>query len=299
MPVLFQCVPNFSEGRRPEVVEEIADAIRGSAGVDLIDYSSDRDHNRCVMTYLGDGAGVRAAALAAARVAVARIDLRTHTGIHPRTGALDVLPVVPLAGAGRSEAVEIARNVGGDLAEYLELPVFFYEWCASVEHRSSLPNLRRGGFEAIAGTRLTGDYTPDLGPHLTHTTAGIAIVGARGPLVAYNINLKTSDVTIAHAIARRIRNERGTRPELTGVRALGLYLESRGCAQVSMNLTQPDLTPLPAVFGFVKEATSKLGVEILESEVIGAIPEASLGGGSPNDILWRDFRPKQVLAALA
>ncbi|MCS6776238.1 MAG: glutamate formiminotransferase, partial [Chthonomonadaceae bacterium] len=177
MTSIYQCVPNFSEGRRPEVVAAIAQAIRDTPGALLIDFSSDPDHHRCVMTFLGDAEGVRAAVWNAARVAVEQIDLRAHQGVHPRAGAIDVVPVVPLQGAGREGAVELARCIGDDLANTLDIPVYFYEWSARADRPSALPDLRRGGFEAFAATPLVGDRAPDLGPAHAHPTAGVTVVG--------------------------------------------------------------------------------------------------------------------------
>ncbi len=301
---LYQCVPNFSEGRRREVVEEIADAIRAVPEVRLIDYSADPDHNRCVMTILGPGPGVAEALFAAAQVAVARIDLRTHTGVHPRVGALDVAPFVPLqnvrgnlvvAEAQRDEAVHLSESVGRRIAEALMLPVYLYEWSARAGRPSALPALRRGGFEGLGGQSLAGERAPDFGPDRAHPSAGIAVLGARGPLVAYNIDLDTNDVTVARRIARHIREERDRLPQLEGVRALGLFLPIRGTAQVSMNLTLPHKTPLPAIFDFVLAEAHRLGAGIRASEIIGAIPRASLGGLPPAAICWDDYKPAQIL----
>lgn len=301
---LYQCVPNFSEGRRLDVVEEIADAIRAVPEARLIDYSADPDHNRCVMTLLGPGDSVVAALLAAARVAVARIDLRTHTGVHPRAGALDVAPLVPLkrvrnhlvvAEESKEEAIALSERAGRRLAEELSLPVYLYEWSAQAGRTSALPELRRGGFEGLLGKTLTGERAPDFGPTVAHPSAGIAVVGARGPLVAYNIDLDTEDVTVACRIARRIREERDRLPQLTGVRALGLSLASRRVAQVSMNLTAPHKTPLPAVFDFVLAEVHRLGEGLRNSEIIGAIPVASLGRMPPEAISWHDYKPTQIL----
>ncbi len=278
-----------------EVVHAIADAIQSVSGVRLIDYSADYDHNRCVMTFLGDAAGVRRAAVAAARVAVSRIDMRQHAGVHPRVGAIDVLPVVPLRHASREEAVALSCAIGEDLARTCNLPVYLYEWSAKPGRSSALPALRRGGFEALQGRELIGDHAPDFGGSRAHPTAGIAIVGARPPLVAYNINLLTSDVSVAKAIAKRIREERERTSEWAGVRALGLLLESQKRAQVSMNLTQPESMTLPSVFEAVREWAMELGAAVYESEIIGAIPRALLGGRPPETILWRAYRPTQIL----
>ena len=272
--------------------------------VRLIDYSADPDHNRCVMTLLGPGARAVEALFAAAQVAVARIDLRTHTGIHPRMGALDVAPFVPLkyvqgeivvAEEQRDEAVALSEMAGRMLAERLDVPVYLYEWSARAGRLSALPELRRGGFEGLAGKTLTGARAPDFGPDRAHPSAGIAVVGARGPLVAYNIDLDTDDIKVALQLARRIREERDRLPCLTGVRSLGLFLPSRQMAQLSMNLTVPTQTPLPAVFDFVLAEAHRLGAGLAGSEIIGAIPLASLGHMPPETISWHNYKPTQIL----
>ncbi len=292
---VYQCVPNFSEGRRDDVVRAIADAMQSVPGVRLIDVSADADHNRCVMTLLGEANGVRQAVLAAARVAVTCIDLRLHSGVHPRAGAIDVVPVVSLRHATTEQAIALAALIGADLARELDLPIYFYESNAAFGSRGALPDLRRGGFEAFAAMPLTGKRAPDLGPPHVHPSAGVAIVGARGPLVAYNVSLDTPDVGVAQQIARRIRRERDTLPALAGVRALGLYLPSRRQAQVSLNLTRPEDTPLPGVFAFIREAAAAHGVAVLESEIIGAIPRAALSGLPPQAISWHTCKPTQIL----
>ena len=295
MTAVYQCAANFSEGRRPKIVAKVADAIAAVPGANLIDYSADFDHNRCVMTILADADALRDAALVGAKVAIAEIDLRAHTGVHPRIGALDVLPVVPLRNASRESAVALAREIGRELAARFALPVYFYEWAAFAGRRSALPELRKGGFEELANRLLTGEATPDVGPNRAHPTAGVAIVGARSPLVAYNVNLGTPNIEIAKRIARRIRNARDVRPELFGVRALGLFLASQNRAQVSLNVTKPEQTPLPPIFDFICEEAARFGVFHLESEIIGAIPRASLGGLPPEAIRWNASNPEQIL----
>ena len=292
---VYQCVPNFSEGRRREVIHAIADAIQCVSGVRLIDYSADYDHNRCVMTFLGDAEGVRKAAVSAGQVAVSRIDMRQHSGVHPRVGAIDVLPVIPLRHTSRAEAVALSYRIGEDLAKTCTLPIYFYEWSAKPGHIAALPTLRKGGFEALQSAELIGDHAPDMGGSHAHPTGGITIVGARSPLVAYNINLLTSDVRVAKVIAKRIREARGHSPLWEGVRALGLLLESQKRVQVSMNLTEPEKTPLPSVFEAVREWAMEMGASVYESEIIGAIPLASLAGRPPETILWRAYRPTQIL----
>jgi glutamate formiminotransferase len=292
---LYQCIPNFSEGRHPETIEALADAIRSAKGVRLIDYSADADHHRCVLTLLGTEEAIREAMLQAVPVALERIDLRTHSGAHPRTGALDVLPIVPLRHATRENAVELARELGREIAERFALPVYFYEWAAVQGRQTDLPEIRRGGFEAFAQASLVGKKAPDCGPSKAHPSGGIAIVGARAPLIAYNINLNSPDLATAKEIARRIRAERETRAELAGARALGLFLPSQNRAQVSMNLTQTEATTLPRVFAYVQEQAQSLGATPMESEVIGAIPLRALEGKPPHTIRWHGYRPTQIL----
>ncbi len=279
------------------MIERIASAIR-EAGADLRNYSADSDHHRCVMTLLGNEAQVFQAALAASEVAFQRIDLRTHEGVHPRTGVLDVLPIVPLRGTSMNDAVTLASRIAEALAEKWELPVYLYEKSAKKGREAALPAWRKEFSRRFAQGR-SGDRTeeqkPDYGPCRIDSSKGIAIVGAREPLAAYNINLKTEDQKAAQEIARRIRQERETNPDLRGIRALGLSLPRQKQAQVSMNLTQPYRTPLPAIFDFVFAAAADLGVEVEKSEIIGVIPPASLNGESPERILWKNFKPSQIL----
>ena len=274
-------------------------AIRASGEALLIDYSADSDHNRCVMTILGGGEPIRLAVLAAAQTAVEHIDLRAHTGVHPRTGAIDVVPVVPLRNATRAGAIALADQIGRDLVKSLELPVYFYESNSKPQQGttgSALPDLRRGGFERFAREPLIGTLAPSLGPSKAHPSAGIVIVGAREPLVAYNINLNTPDISTALQIARRIRQERDRLPALAGVRALGLVLQSQNRAQVSLNLTRPAETPLSGVYAFVQQEAMRLGITSeLESEIIGVIPRSALGNLPPEAIHWHTYKPTQIL----
>ncbi|MGC8861800.1 MAG: glutamate formimidoyltransferase [Armatimonadota bacterium] len=276
MAKLVQCVPNFSEGRRREVVERIVDAIGSTSGVRVIDYSMDADHNRCVITFLGSPEEVRASMLAGARAAVELIDMNKHEGVHPRIGAVDVIPVVPVCEVTMQEAVGLGRAIGKDIAEELHVPVYLYEECALREHCVNLADVRRGGFEGLKKSGLTGDRAPDLGPSKLHPTAGAVVVGARGPLIAYNINLATNDVSVARRIASRIRRLRDSGQGMPGVKAIGVYLASRGVAQVSFNITRPDLVSLWEVYSFVEQQAREIGVEVLESELIGAIRQEHL-----------------------
>lgn len=278
--MLIQCIPNFSEGRRPAVVAAIVDAVHGTANVRLADWSADPDHNRMVVTFVGAPDAVRAAALAAADAAVARIDLGRHEGVHPRLGALDVLPFVPLRGLSLADCAALAREVGQELAARHGLPVFLYEAAAPTPR--SLPFVRKEAFHTL---------TPDFGPALPHPTAGAAVVGARGPLIAYNIVLATPDLSVARVLARELR----TLPALPGVRALGLRLPSRGLTQVSMNLTRPAETPLLAVFRHIETRALALGTSVVESEVIGALPGPAAFAVLGDALQAPALKPGQVL----
>jgi glutamate formiminotransferase len=265
---LIQCVPNFSEGRDPEVMSALVEAVRAVPGVEVVDHSADPDHHRLVITFLGGPDAVAEASLAAARVAVERIDLTRHSGCHPRLGALDVLPFVPVGKTQMETCVHLAREVGGRLASELNLPVYFYEEAATRPERKNLALVRGGGFDVLRHVPLTGQHAPDFGPEAVHPTAGAVAVGARGPLLAYNVNLHTSDLRLAQAIAKRVRERNGG---LLGVKALGMSLDSQGCAQVSLNITRPEAVPLYRVFELVKLEAARYGVAVSGSELIGAI----------------------------
>ena len=277
---LVQCVPNFSEGRDPAIIAAIVDAVRQTPGVRLADWSADPDHNRLVVTFVGPPEAVQSAALASAAAAVKHIDLRVHSGVHPRLGVLDVLPFVPLFGISLAECAVLARSVGAALAERYDLPVFFYEAASTDKH--SLPLIRKSAFAAL---------TPDCGPPVPHPTAGAVVVGARGPLTAFNVNLATADLSAARTIAREMRGL----PHLPGIRALGLRLPSRGITQVSMNLTRPADTPLLAVFQYIERRAADLATAAIESEVIGALPGPSAFGALADALQAPGLKPGQVL----
>lgn len=277
--MLIECIPNFSEGRDPDTMAAIVAAIR-ETGVTVADESADEDHHRMVVTFFGTPEAVAEAAVAGAREAVRRIDLNGHRGAHPRFGAVDVIPFVPLGDAPMALCVQTARAVGERLGRELSLPVYFYEEAATRPERRDLARVRAGGFEALrgegghgvegghGGPPLQGDRAPDAGPARCHPTAGAVAVGARGPLIAYNVLLDTEDVVVARAIAARVR-ARGGGP--VGVKALGLYLPSRRRAQISMNLTDPDAVSLDHVFARVRQEAARHGVQVLGSELIGAL----------------------------
>lgn len=273
---LIQCVPNFSEGRRPEVVRMIADAAASAGTAKVVDYSWDADHNRSVITIVGEPDAVKDAVLAAAAKAVDLIDIRKHKGEHPRIGAIDVIPVVPVIGCTMAECIALSYEIGKGLADGLGIPVFFYERSANMSHRVNLAEIRKGGYEGLKASGLLGDREPDLGPREIHPTAGVAIVGARGPLIAYNVNLRTPDVSVARKIAKKIRRMRDEGKGMAGVKAIGVHLRSRGMTQVSTNITQPHATSLYDVFKFVEDEARKHGVEVAESELIGVLRQEAV-----------------------
>ena len=277
---LYQCALNLSEGQREDVLRQLKNAADSLPTVRVIDFSADPDHNRCVLTLLGDAEGIEVAVLTAAKVAVQHIDLTQHIGVHPRTGAVDVVPIVPIQNASREEAIKLADRIGIRLARELGIPVVYYEWSARPGTPSQLPEVRKMIRQE---------------PIAQHPTAGVAIVGARGALVAYNILLCTSDALVAKQIARRIRAERESEPALHGVRAIGLLMETSGKAQLSMNLTQPGISTLPKVYEYVSKVAYELNTELFASEIIGVIPRIALEGVTPESILWYDSTPSQII----
>jgi glutamate formiminotransferase len=284
---MIQCVPNFSEGRNEAVVEAIVSAARGASEVAIADYSFDPDHNRMVLSLLGTPEEIRAAVHAAAEQATKLIDLRSHIGAHPRVGAVDVVPLVPIRGVTMEDCVVLSYEIGHDLAD-LGIPVYFYEESATAAHRTNLSHIRRGGFEGLSQHHLDHDWAPDIGPHEAHAAAGASVVGARGPLVAYNVNLNTQDMEIAQAIVRKIRSgEAG----LEGVKSMSVWLATQGKSQVSMNITKPHLTSLKQVFDFVESRAADIDAE---SEIIGLVSERFLGSTS-EELNAPRFKETQIL----
>ena len=270
---IIESIPNVSEGRRPEVIARLADAIRSTPGVRLLDYSSDPSHNRSVFTLVGDADAITRATLALFEVAVTAIDLRTHTGEHPRLGAVDVVPFVPIEDVTMEECVALARTVGAAVAERFGVPVFLYEEASANPARKNLEDIRRGEFEGLASKMKSAEWAPDFGPAAPHPSAGASVIGARMPLIAYNINLNTNRLDVARKIAAAIRHSSGG---LRHVKAAGFMLEDRGIVQVSMNLTNYQKTPIFRVFEVVKREAERYGVTILESEIVGLVPSAAL-----------------------
>jgi len=277
-----ECVPNFSEGRDPVIVASIARAVSAAPGALLLDTTSDQDHNRSVITFAGEPGAVADAAVAAVRVAVEKIDLSRHAGVHPRLGAADVIPFVPMEGVTLDECAGIARDVGARIWSELRVPVYLYAAAARRPECKRLENVRKLAPAGLA---------PDIGKG-RHPTAGVAVVGARKFLIAWNINLRTTDVAAAREIARSIRESSGGFPAL---KAIGLPLASRGQTQVSINLVDFERTPLYAVFAAVKRLCDEKGIEIAGSELIGMIPEAALSGSRGHDLQWENMRPELIL----
>ena len=290
--MLIECIPNVSEGRRLEIVGAMAAAIRAVPGVRLLDHSSDPSHNRSVFTLAGDADGVARAVLALFERAVADIDLRRHSGEHPRLGAVDVVPFVPIEGVTMADCVALAKRVGAEVASRFRVPVYLYEEASTNPVRKNLEDIRRGEFEGLAAKMTTAGWTPDFGPAAPHPSAGATVIGARMPLIAYNINLATDRLDVAKKIAAAIRHSSGG---YRFVKAMGIKIEDRGIVQVSMNLTNFEKTPIFRVFETVKREADRYGVSILESEIVGLVPSAALMSAAEFYLQIEGFKPEQVL----
>jgi glutamate formiminotransferase len=289
---IIESIPNVSEGRRPEVIEKLIRSIAATPGVRLLDHSSDASHNRSVFTLVGDAPALKAALLALFEEAVADIDLRSHRGEHPRLGAVDVVPFVPIEGATMDDCIALARDVAAAVAERFAVPVYLYEDASANPARKNLEDIRRGEFEGLAGKMAAAGWAPDFGPAQPHETAGASVIGARMPLIAYNINLNTSRLDVARKIAAAIRHSSGG---LRFVKAMGVMLEDRQIAQVSMNLTNYQKTPVFRVFELVKREAERYGVTILESEIVGLVPSAALLSTAEYYLQIEGFSGDQVL----
>lgn len=289
---LIECVPNVSEGRRPEVVDALVEAAGATPGVSVLDHSSDASHNRSVITMAGDADALAAAVLALFERAIARVDLRQHRGEHPRLGAVDVVPFVPIEDVTMADCVRLARRVGREVSERFELPVYLYEEAATREDRRGLEDIRRGEFEGLAAKMAQPGWEPDFGPRTPHPSAGATVIGARMPLIAYNVNLATDRLDVAKKIAAAVRFSSGG---LRYVKALGLELEDRKVVQVSMNLTNYEKTPIHRVFELVRREAERHGVAVLESEIVGLVPAAALTAAARWYLQLDRFSPDQVL----
>ena len=292
MPRIIESVPNISEGRRAEVIDAAVAALKAVPGLRVLDVQSDKDHNRSVLTLVGDEVALQAGLLALFEVAVGRIDLRSHQGEHPRVGAVDVVPFIPIEDASMKDCVALARAVGQAVAERFQVPVFLYEEAASAPHRRNLEDVRRGQFEALAERMRDPLWKPDFGPAEPHPSAGAVVVGARMPLIAYNINLGTADVEIARRIAKAIRQSSGG---YRFVKAMGVMLEERNLAQVSINMTDYKKTPLFRVFETVRSEAARYGVSVVGSEIVGLVPSEALMDAADHFLRLEDFDPSQIL----
>ena len=289
---LIECVPNVSEGRRAEIVEKLAQNIRHVPGARLLDHSSDREHNRSVFTMVGEAAPLQEAVLSLFDSALSDIDLRTHTGAHPRLGAIDVVPFIPIEGVTMEECIGLARATGSEIGRRFQVPVYLYEEASTDPTRKHLEDVRRGRFEGLAAKMSRPDWAPDYGPRAVHPRAGASIVGARMPLIAYNINLSTNRLDVARRIAATVRYSGGGFPH---VKAMGVALQARGIVQVSMNLTNYEATPIVRVFDAVCREAQRYGVTAFENEIIGLVPRAALAGLSESFTRLGPIREDQIL----
>ncbi|WP_035288350.1 glutamate formimidoyltransferase [Clostridium sp. KNHs214] len=292
MARLVECIPNFSEGRNKEVVEKIVDAVRKTEGAKLLDYSSDASHNRSVVTFIGTPEAVENAMVNMAEKVYENIDMRNHKGEHPRMGALDVVPFVPITGVTMEECIEIANRVGKTIGEKFNIPVYLYEKAASSKGRENLATVRKGQYEGFFEKIKDADWKPDYGPCEVNEKGGCVAIGARVPLIAYNINLDTDNVEIADKIAKVIRHLGGG---LRYVKALGVKIEDRNMAQVSINVVDYQKTALYRVFEMVKMEARRYGVNVIGSEVIGLIPMGAIFQTAEYYLQFENFSTEQVL----
>jgi glutamate formiminotransferase len=289
---VIESIPNISDGSRLDVIDALAEAVQRVPRVVWLDRSSDRSHNRTVFTFVGEPQVLEQAALALIERAVSLIDLRAHQGVHPRMGAVDVMPFVPLDGASMADCVGLARQVGSTVAQSFEIPVFLYEEAATAAHRRKLEEIRRGGFESLVTKLQDPRWRPDFGPAVPHPTFGAIAIGARAPLIAFNVNLDSDRIDLARRIASAVRERDGGLP---AVKALGLRLPSRGIVQVSMNLTDYQRTPPAAAFEAIDRQARQFGVDVLESEIVGLVPRAALAGTTAEALRLKQFSSDQIL----
>jgi glutamate formiminotransferase len=288
MAKIIESIPNISEGRNKEVIEACVDQIRNTPGCTLLDYSSDETHNRSVITYMGSPEACEEASVKLAKKAVELIDLTKHEGGHPRMGCVDVIPFVPIKEATTEDCIELSKKVGERIAAEADLPVFLYEDSATAKHRKNLAKIRKGQFEGMAEKVKEEKWCPDFGGARIHPTGGVVAVGARPPLIAFNINLATDNVEIAKNIANIIREVKGG---FKCVKAMGLLLEERNVAQVSINMTNFNITPLHRVLELVRREAARYGVNVIGTEVIGLAPMKAFLDAAEYYLQIEDFDP--------
>ena len=294
MKKLIECVPNFSEGRDLDKIERIVKSFQGKDGVKLLDYQNDEDHNRLVVTVVGKPGALKTALYEAFRSALDVIDMRRHRGQHPRMGAVDVVPFVPIKNVSMAEAVDLSIQIAKHVSETFNLPVFLYEASATRPERRNLANIRKGQFEGMADKIKTPEWKPDFGPKKIHPTAGVTALGARMPLVAFNVNLDTDNLSIANDIAEKVRHISGG---LRYCKGIGVKLKERNMVQVSMNMTDYTKTALYRSFELIKMEARRYGVNVVGSEVIGLVPMAALIDTAVYYMGIENFSMEQVLEA--
>jgi glutamate formiminotransferase len=292
MAKIVECVPNFSEGRDTGKIDRILAPLRAAEGCRLLDHSADKDHNRVVVTVMGEPQSVKKAVIEAVGVAIREIDMNLHSGGHPRMGAADVIPFIPILGMTMDEAVRLAEETAREIAERYDLPVFLYEKAASSPERENLANVRKGEFEGLKEKLQRPEWKPDFGPARVHPTAGAVAVGARMPLVAFNINLGTSNLEIADKIAKCIRHISGG---FRYTKAMGVDLRERGIVQVSINMTDYTKTALYRVFETVKSEARRYGVPVVGSEIVGLAPMEALLDAAAYYLQLEDFDVKKQI----
>jgi glutamate formiminotransferase len=292
MKEILECVPNFSEGRDIEIIEKMVDPFRLTDGVKLLDFQTDEDHNRSVVTVVGEPEPLKKAVIESMGIAIDLIDMRNHTGQHPRMGAIDVVPFIPVKNITMDQAIEVSKSVAQQVADAYGLPIFLYEQSATKPERRNLAAIRKGQFEGMAEKIKKPDWKPDYGPAEIHPTAGVTAMGARMPLVAYNVNLDTRDIEIANQIARRVRHISGG---LRYCKGIGIELKDRGIVQVSLNMTDYTRTALYRVFELIKIEAQRWGVNVIGSEVIGLVPMQALIDCAEYYLRIENFSMEQVL----
>ncbi len=292
MARIVQCVPNFSEGRDKEVIEKIVDEVRKVEGTKLLDYAPDKDHNRCVVTFIGTPEAVKEAAFNACKKASELIDMSKHTGEHPRMGATDVIPLIPISEVTVDECVEMSKAIGKRIGEELNISVFLYEKSASSAHRQNLAKVRKGQYEGMNEKMKEELWIPDFGPNELNVKSGVTAVGARMPLVAFNVNLATNNLEIANKIARAVRHISGG---LRYCKAIGIEMKERDIVQVSMNMVDYTKTPLFRVFDMIEREANRYGVNVIGSEIIGLVPTAALVDCADYYLKIENFSHDQLL----
>ncbi len=292
MKKIIECVPNFSEGRNAKNIEKIVAPFREKNGVKLLDYQTDKDHNRMVVTVVGEPDALKTAVIAAMGSAIEVIDMRAHQGQHPRMGAIDVIPFIPIKNVNMEEAIVFSKEVAKKAAQKYSLPVYLYEKSASRPERQNLANIRKGQYEGMIEKIKQAKWKPDFGPAKIHPAAGVTAIGARMPLVAYNVNLDSRDLEIADEIAKKVRHISGG---LRYCKGIGIELKDRGLVQVSMNLTDYTKTALYRAFELIKVEARRYGVNVIGSEIVGLVPMEALMDAAAYYLGLEDFSMEQVL----